>query len=60
MLSTFVVLPFTNFSYRRYMSLAVDKMPVNGLEEPTVDEGLMYAIVCYQPGHCAEGSANEP
>ena len=42
------------------MTLAVEKTPVNGLEEPTEDEGLMYAIVCHQPGQCAEVSANEP
>jgi hypothetical protein len=42
------------------MSLAVEKMPVDGLEDPTEDEGLIYVIVCHKPGQYAEGSTNEP
>ena len=34
-------------------------MPVNGLEEPAEDEGLIYVFVCHKSGQCAEGSVNE-
>jgi hypothetical protein len=59
MLSTFIVLPFKNFSYQRYASLVVEKMPVNGLEEPAEDESLIYVFVYHKPDQCAEGSVNE-